>query len=341
MKTSSLSNLIILLFAAVIILIYGKMIMVPFMLALLFYFLIRAVRRFIDRNKIVREHIPSWLKNVISGIVIYSIIGFLFKIMFLNSQNLIASLPNYEQNLHAVLDDLVKNTGIDVLKMGMDGIKSFDLALAFNNALNLVSSFLGNLMLVLFYIIFLFIEESSFNLKLRTIFKGEKFNEIEGLLDSIEHSITQYLGLKSLVSFISAFGCYLILLGFGVQSPLFWAFLVFIMNFIPIIGPLLGVILPVFFAIMQFGEFKYPLIMMLSMGGLQTLISNFIEPKIMGDSLNISPLVAVLALAVWGTIWGIIGMVVSVPITVILIIILAKFPKTKPIAILLSNNGKV
>jgi AI-2 transport protein TqsA len=61
----------------------------------------------------------------------------------------------------------------------------------------------------------------------------------------------------------------------------------------------------------------------------------------MGDLLNISPIVALLSLAFWGTIWGIIGMFISVPITVILIIALAKIPKTRPIAILLSQNGRV
>jgi AI-2 transport protein TqsA len=71
------------------------------------------------------------------------------------------------------------------------------------------------------------------------------------------------------------------------------------------------------------------------------LIDNVLEPKIMGGSLNISPLVALFSLSFWGAIWGATGMLLSVPITVILIILLAHFPRTKKIAILLSNNGKV
>jgi AI-2 transport protein TqsA len=71
------------------------------------------------------------------------------------------------------------------------------------------------------------------------------------------------------------------------------------------------------------------------------IIGNFLEPKLTGDLLNISPIVTLLSLAFWGLIWGIIGMFISVPITVILIIALAKIPKTRPIAILLSQNGRV
>ena len=61
----------------------------------------------------------------------------------------------------------------------------------------------------------------------------------------------------------------------------------------------------------------------------------------MGNSLNLSPLVVMLSLALWGSIWGIAGMFLSVPFTVILMIIFSEFPKTKPIAILLSQNGKI
>ena len=85
----------------------------------------------------------------------------------------------------------------------------------------------------------------------------------------------------------------------------------------------------------------YALILFFVLGTIQTLISNILEPKLMGDSLNISPLVALLALAFWGAIWGITGMIVSIPITVILIILLAQFPKTKSIAILMSHHGKI
>ncbi len=85
----------------------------------------------------------------------------------------------------------------------------------------------------------------------------------------------------------------------------------------------------------------YALILFFVLGTIQTLISNILEPKLMGDSLNISPLVALFALAFWGAIWGITGMIVSVPITVILIILLAQFPKNKSIAILMSHHGKI
>ena len=76
-------------------------------------------------------------------------------------------------------------------------------------------------------------------------------------------------------------------------------------------------------------------------GVIQLIVGNFLEPKIMGNSLNLSPLIVIISLSVWGSIWGIVGMVLSVPITVIMIILFAQFKSTKPIAILLSEKGIV
>jgi predicted PurR-regulated permease PerM len=135
--------------------------------------------------------------------------------------------------------------------------------------------------------------------------------------------------------------CGITFFAFGLDSPLLWAFVLFIMNFIPVIGSLLAVFFPTFFALIQFGDFSTPALMLAILIAIQMVIGNILEPKIMGDSLNISPLVALFSLAFWGAIWGITGMLVSVPITVILIILLAHFPSTKNISILLSNTGKV
>ena len=75
--------------------------------------------------------------------------------------------------------------------------------------------------------------------------------------------------------------------------------------------------------------------------GIQIAIGSFLEPRLLGNTLNISPLVVILSLALWGLLWGVVGMLLCVPITIILIIIFAQFPKTRPIAVFLSKNGKV
>ena len=99
--------------------------------------------------------------------------------------------------------------------------------------------------------------------------------------------------------------------------------------------------IPAIFALLQFGEFGPLLLVIILVGAVQIVVGSIIEPRIMGDSFNISPLIVVISLSLWGTLWGIIGMILSVPIMVILIIIFAEFPSTRPVAIALSGNGKV
>ena len=157
----------------------------------------------------------------------------------------------------------------------------------------------------------------------------------------IDKSMSSYISLKSFTSLINCVLSYFILLGVGIESPVFWAFLIFVFNFIPSIGPIMGTLLPALFSLIQFGEFVPFLVILIGAGGAAMLVGSLVEPKLVGNTLNISPLVAILSLAVWGAIWGITGMLLCVPITVALIIILAQFPTTRPVAILLSEKGKV
>ena len=121
----------------------------------------------------------------------------------------------------------------------------------------------------------------------------------------------------------------------------FWAFLIFLLNFIPTIGSLIATIFPAAYSLLQFGEFSPALLVLVIVGTIQLVVGNIVEPRVMGSSMNISPLVTILALTFWGMIWGITGMILSIPIMVVLVIIFSQFESTRPIAILLSEKGEI
>jgi predicted PurR-regulated permease PerM len=147
--------------------------------------------------------------------------------------------------------------------------------------------------------------------------------------------------MKTIISLTTGFASYFALVIIGVDVPVFWAFLIFVFNYIPTIGSIIATFFPAIFALLQFGEFGPAIIVLLLVGSIQVIVGNFVEPKVMGNTLNISPLVVLLALTLWGAIWGITGMLLSVPITVILIIIMSEIPSTRPLAILLSEKGEI
>ena len=115
----------------------------------------------------------------------------------------------------------------------------------------------------------------------------------------------------------------------------------FLLNFIPFIGSLIAIVLPVIFSIVQSLDFSISVLTIVSLIFVQLLIGNFIEPKLMGKSLNLSPIIMIISLGIFGKIWGIAGMFLSVPILVVMLIIFSNFNQTKKIAIFLSEKGNI
>ena len=127
----------------------------------------------------------------------------------------------------------------------------------------------------------------------------------------------------------------------GVDFAGFWAVMVFFLYYIPTVGSILAIVAPALLTLVQFDHLTPFLIVLIVIGTIQIVTANVIEPAIMGRSLNLSPLVVILSLMVWGTMWGVVGMFLCVPIMVVLLIVLAHFETTRPVAILLSADGRI
>ena len=133
---------------------------------------------------------------------------------------------------------------------------------------------------------------------------------------------------------------YVIMASMGLDNALFWALVIFILNYIPIIGGLAAVVLPVMFAMVQFESAAMIALLAGLLFAVQFVIGNTIQPKMMGDSMNLSALVVVLSLTLWQALLGGVGAFLSAPLTVIFMIVLAQFKTTHWIAVLLSADGQ-
>lgn len=342
MKIYSVASWMVVTFLMLFLLVYGEPIIVPFVIALLIWFIVKKMRNLLDKSAFIRRYIPSWLKTGLASMVIFGGIFFIGQMLTANIQSLADSYSKYLVNIESIslkINDLFKINLTDEINGFVQG---FDFSSYLQSLFNSLSEILGNMVMIIFYVIFLFVEESLFQHKIKLIFEpSNRFEKVSGILTKIDRSLSSYISLKSLVSLLATTLSYFIMLGVGIDSPLFWAFLIFMFNFIPSIGPILGTVLPSLFCLIQFGEFVPAMVVLVGVGSVSVLVGSLVEPKLMGNTLNISPLVAILSLALWGSIWGIIGMLLSVPITVALIIIFSQFPNTRSIAILLSERGRV
>lgn len=326
----------------VTILVLGKELLIPFIVALLFWFLTREIRNFIKKIPFLKRYLPNWLNNTIVLLVIVISFGLLTEVMTTSISGLIKSYKTYQGNialLVKVAQDILPERFVE---LAHGAIQNFNYLKLLTGITNSLSNIFGNILMIVLYALFIFAEESVFEKKLRKMI-GERrqYSKVAMIIRKVEIAISDYLRLKTIVSLLTGILSYSVLKFIGVDSSLFWAFLIFLLNFIPTIGSLMATIFPAIFGLIQFGNFSTFAWIIGGVGVIQLIIGNFLEPKVMGKSLNLSPLVAIGSLAVWGKIWGITGMLLSVPVMVVIVIIFSQFEKTRGIAILLSENGTI
>ena len=125
----------------------------------------------------------------------------------------------------------------------------------------------------------------------------------------------------------------------GLQSATFWAFLIFIIVFVPVVGGLIAAVLPPLFALVQFTTLWEPVVLFCGLQVILFVVGSILLPRMQRDGLNIDPVMVLLSLAFWGAIWGIPGMFLSTPLTVTAIIVLAQFQNSRWIAVMMSGDG--
>ena len=131
---------------------------------------------------------------------------------------------------------------------------------------------------------------------------------------------------------------FVVMLLVGVDFALFWAILIGLLNYIPFIGSLIGVIFPVLLAVAQFGSIQTALLVLVLLTAAQLWVGNGLEPKMIGKKVNLSPFVVLVSLGLWTSLWGVAGSILAIPLTSILAIIFSHFDGTRPLAVLLSDD---
>lgn len=358
MTLTKVASLLLVVTAVFALLILGKSLLIPFVIAVLVWYLINALSHFIGKFKINKKPIPYWATTIISALVITVIILFVGGLIAQNAREMVNELPKYEKNVGFLIERIGNIFHFDTSRFfrfsGSEKVpdifgnvrellNEFNLKDIITNLLNTLSGLAGNAFLILIYVMFLFFEQAAFPKKIRALFpQDDRYERFQKVLEDINDAIRAYFKVKLTVSLITAFASYLLMMFIGLDFALFWAFLIFLLNFIPNIGSLIATIFPALLSLVQFENSFAPFfVILIGVGAIQLIVGNFLEPRMMGSSLNISSLVVILALTLWGAIWGIAGMILCVPITVILMIILAQFPSTRPIAILLSEKGEL
>jgi AI-2 transport protein TqsA len=201
-----------------------------------------------------------------------------------------------------------------------------------------VLSIFSNFVLILIYVIFLLSEFGSIRRRVARAFNQDRAVVMYKTFIDIFRDVRKYIIGKTLLSFGQSVVIWAILEIGGVEFAFMWAFIFFIFDFIPYIGSIVVSVFVGFAMIFQFGEFLYPVIITVLLIIVQNVKGNMVEPKVLGDQLDLSPILLLVSLLFWGYVWGIVGMILAYPIMSMIKIVLMNFPQTRPIAIMMSYN---
>lgn len=320
----------------------AKELLLPLVIAVILWYLTNALTQGFGRLSLKGSHLPRPLCFIFSIITILGLLTGVTTLLTSNVAELIDVAPLYERNFERIISRVFALFGMEEPPSLRQLFSQMDISSALSHLAVAVTGIAGNTGIIFVYVLFLFLEQKSFHQKMQALVAKEKRREeLYGFMRHIESDIRMYIGIKVLTSGLTGILSYVVMRLVGLDFAGFWAVLIFVFNFIPTIGSIVATIFPTILALVQFDGYVPFLVMGLGIGGLQFFVGNILEPRLMGNRLNLSPLVILLSLALWGTLWGFIGMIISVPLTAIAMIILSHFPRTRPLAIILSRRGRV
>ena len=320
----------------------GKDLFIPLVIALIGVYLIKVLERWISSVRVCGRNLPSAIALVLAFAAVIGLSFLLFSIIADNAMRVAETAPRYQSRLLRVQAEVFSAFGIEQPPALKEFLGSIDIPGVLATVATNLAGLLKTTTLILIFAVFLLLESRFISSKTAALFPNDERRErVRILLRRIDRDIQTYFGVKTLVSLVTALLSYVVMRFVGLDFAEFWALLVFILNYIPNIGSIVATILPGLLALVQFESWTPVLVLVVGITLIQQVLGGFIEPNLMGMTLNLSPLVVVVSLILWGMLWGVVGMFLCVPITVIIVIILANFPDTRWVSILLSKEGKV
>lgn len=314
----------------------------PIAVSILIWFLINALASKLKRFPILKTKIGQYSVIPLSVIIILSITIQTGSFIGASMVELSSAVSGLDVKISSAIEKLSQTTGFDLAPEVNKILEQFSISGVINKVFGLFSEIMGNIVQILLYVLFLLLDQRFFNVKMNALFsdKNDRLKAKE-VIHKISESIREYISITTAVSFGTGLLTYIICAAFGLEGAALWGFIAFLLNFIPTIGSFIAVLLPTLFAFVQLSELFDVLLLIPSLVFIQFLFGNVIQPKMMGNRLNISQFVVILSLVIWGMMWGTVGMFLAVPMMVMIMIVLAQFENTKFISILISGNGKI
>jgi predicted PurR-regulated permease PerM len=331
------------IFGLFAVLVLAKPVLIPLSMALFISFILLPVVK-----KLESWGLNKVLSAFVSLLMVFIIIGGIITLFSAEIMSLSDHLDDFTEKIMKTLSDAVVyiNSNInfiddlnreELVENGKEWIKESSGSLIQNAFSSTASFFAGLISTIIFTFLILIYREGLTNAFV-AFGEDENKSKIFRMLKNIQRVGKKYLTgmflLIVILGFANSTGLWII----GIDSPFLFGFLAAILSIVPYIGTTIGATIPVLYAFMSSDSLWVPVAVMVLFWGIQIIESNFLSPKIVGGSLNVNALVAILSLLIGASVWGIAGMILFLPFAAMLKVVCEEFDQLKPIAMLISND---
>lgn len=322
---STVSLLVLATVATAGALFYTSAVMVPFVLALFLSYLVSPI---VDGMQTMAR-VPRALSIFVALLIVVGLLTLLGMLVTVSTRGIVDSAPIYRERLAGLVESVLSILDRFQVDLGqeaiLDGVKQLPLLSMIRSTAGTVVSLFTNGFLVMIFTVFL-------------LAGREPHKRREGIFLEIDRKIRRYVVVKVTTSAITGVLVGSLLTVLGLELALVFGILAFFLNFIPNVGSIIATLLPLPVAFVQFDSLGRIGLILLLPGSVQITVGNFLEPKLMGEGLELHPVSILIGLVFWGLIWGVVGMLLAAPIMAIVQIVSGRFLTTKPIADLLAGR---
>lgn len=335
---SSIKNILLFFLFITIFVLMAKLsaILIPFVLSMLLAISFQPLIILL-KNKRFPDWIIIPIVALISFLAIYGIYEIISNMYFDILQNKEFLLKRLSERILDLTNFINKLTGDSYnIQYSIDeflNIFNQDLFSKYGSILaNMLGSFTGSFSLFLIFYVLILAGITNYKRYLNFVAGEVEKNTLLSNFETVQRAIYSYIIIKILISFLTGLIVFITCLIFQINFAFFWGFLIFILNFIPSVGSIVGSVPPILMCFIQYDSFNVTLLFFIIIATLQFMMGNFIEPRILGSRLQLNTLSVVVGLVFWGYLWGIPGMLVAVPLLVLMKLIFEQFPSTRILA---------
>ncbi|MGP1385872.1 MAG: AI-2E family transporter [Thainema sp.] len=313
---------------------YTRPITMPLAFAFFITVLVHPLQRWLNR------YVPRWLSLIIVLAVLAGILGLAVGALSLSAEIIEPKLPGYLDQIQQMANTArtwASNFGLptEQLFSSSQGSSNQVVQQAIGGLRSLLSA-LSLFVLVVSLLVLLLLEVSQYHHKVEQAFPSTASHRLVHAVSNTSDKLRRYLGVMALTSLITGLltiaWCFVL----GVDLAFVWGLIAFVLNFVPTLGSIIAVIPPTLVALVFQGVGK-GIATLVGLAVIQVVMGNFVDPRLQGKSLELSPFVALVSIVFWGWVWGIPGAILGVPMTIAIVLVCQEFKSTQGISILLSE----